>query len=73
MGDTAGDRCSVEQHGGGDMALSSARQWTRIIVDERGGAKVRCRESRQDRHLGEFEESKSQVRASCHVESASSL
>jgi hypothetical protein len=43
-----------------------------MIVDRRGGAEVRCWESRQDRCPGEFEESKSQVRASWHVESASS-
>jgi hypothetical protein len=73
MGDTAGDRRSVEQHGGGDRALSSARRWTTMIVDGRGGVEVRCRESCQDRRPGEFEESMSQVRASWHVESASSL
>jgi hypothetical protein len=57
----------------GDRALSSWRRWTRMIVDGRGGAEVRCRESRQDHRPGELEESKSQVRASWHVESGSSL
>jgi hypothetical protein len=37
--------------------LSSARWWTRMIVDGIGGAEVRCQESRQDRCPGEFEES----------------
>jgi hypothetical protein len=55
------------------MVLSSARCWMRMIVDGRGGADVRCQESRQDRCSGEFEYSKSQVRAILHVESASSL
>jgi hypothetical protein len=32
--------------------------WTRMIVDGRVGAEVRCRESRQDRRPGEFEEVK---------------
>jgi hypothetical protein len=31
----------AKQHGGGGRALSSAR-WTRMIVDGRGGAEVRC-------------------------------
>jgi hypothetical protein len=41
----------------------------RMIVDGRGGAEVRCRESHEDRRAGEFEESSG---ASWHVESASS-
>jgi hypothetical protein len=28
-----------------------------MIIDGRGGAEVQCRESRQDHHPGEFEES----------------
>jgi hypothetical protein len=28
--------------------------WTRMIVDGRVGAEVRCRESRQDRRPGEY-------------------
>jgi hypothetical protein len=42
MGDTMCDRRSVEQHGGGDRALSSGRRQIRMIVDERGDAEVRC-------------------------------
>jgi hypothetical protein len=55
------------------MVLSSARCWMRMIVDGKGGANVRCRETRQDRCSGEFEASKSHGRASSHVESALSL
>jgi hypothetical protein len=71
MGDTTCDRRSVEQHGGGDRALSSGRRRTRMIVDGRGGAEVRCRESHEDRRPGEYV-SRSDGRTSCHVESASS-
>jgi hypothetical protein len=39
------------------QALSSASWRMRMIIDGRGGTKVRCRESRQDRRPGEFEES----------------
>jgi hypothetical protein len=35
-----------------------------MIVDGRGGAEVRYRESHEDHRPGEFEESKSQVCAS---------
>jgi hypothetical protein len=70
MGYTSGDRRSVEQHGGGDQTLSSGRRWTRMIVDGRGGAEVRCRESHEDRRPGEYM-SKSHGRAISHVESAS--
>jgi hypothetical protein len=45
-------RRSVEQHGGGDRALSSARRSTRMIVDGRGGAEVRCWESYEDHRPG---------------------
>jgi hypothetical protein len=48
------DRRSVEQHGGGDRALSSARRWTRMIVDGRGGAEVWCWESHEDHRPGEY-------------------
>jgi hypothetical protein len=41
-----------------------------MIIDGRGGAKVRCRESHEDRRPGEYV-SKSHGRASSHVESAS--
>jgi hypothetical protein len=44
---------TVEQHGGGSMALSSARWWTKMIIDGRGGAEVRRWESRQDHRPGE--------------------
>jgi hypothetical protein len=54
MGDTTGDRRSVEQHGRGDRALSSARWWMRMIVDGRGGAEVRCQESHEDHRPGEY-------------------
>jgi hypothetical protein len=57
VSEAAGGRCSTERHGGGDMVLSSARWWMRMIVDGRSGAEVWCRESRQDRCPGEFEES----------------
>jgi hypothetical protein len=53
------------------MTLSSARRWTRMIVDGRDGAKVRCWESHEDRRLGEYV-SRSHGRASSHVESVSS-
>jgi hypothetical protein len=55
----------------GDRALSSTRWWMRMIVDGRGGAEVRCRESHEDRRPGEYV-SRSHGRASSHVESASS-
>jgi hypothetical protein len=42
-----------------------------MIVDERGGAKVWCRESHEDRRPEEYV-SKSHGRASSHVESTSS-
>jgi hypothetical protein len=71
MGDIAGDRRSVEQHGGGDKTLSSGRRWTRMIVDGRGGAEVRCRESHEDRRPREYV-SRSHGRVSSHIESASS-
>jgi hypothetical protein len=60
--------CLVEKHGGGDRALSSARRWTRMIVDGRGDAEVRCWESHEDRCPGEYM-SRSHGRASSHVES----
>jgi hypothetical protein len=68
-----GDRRSVERHGGGNRVLLSASRWWCMIIDWKGGAEVRPWESRQERCPGEFEVSKSQVRASWHVESASSL
>jgi hypothetical protein len=34
--------------------LSSARRWTRMIVDGRGGAEVRCWESHKDYRPGEY-------------------
>jgi hypothetical protein len=71
MGDATCGRRSVEQHGGGDRALSSERRWTRMIVDGRGGAKVRCRESHENRRSGEYV-SRSDGRTTWHVESASS-
>jgi hypothetical protein len=43
-----------------------------MIVDERGGAEVRCRESHEDRRPGEYVP-RSHGRASSHVELASSL
>jgi hypothetical protein len=70
MGDTAGDHRSVEKHGGGDRTLSSARQWTRMIVEGRGGAEVRCRESHEDLRPRKYM-SRSHGHASLHVESAS--
>jgi hypothetical protein len=66
--ETMGIRCLAEQHGGGGTKLSSARWWMRMIVDGRGGAKVRCQESYQDRHPGEYV-SWSHGCASWHIES----
>jgi hypothetical protein len=43
-----------------------------MIVDGRGGAEVRCRDSHEDRRPGEYV-SRSHGRASLRVESASSL
>jgi hypothetical protein len=42
-----------------------------MIVDRRGGAEMRCRESHEDRRPREYV-SRSHGRASLHVESASS-
>jgi hypothetical protein len=53
------------------MTLPSARRWTRMIVDGRGAAEVRCWESHEDRRPGEYV-SRSHGRASLHIESASS-
>jgi hypothetical protein len=52
MGEAAGDHRSVEQHGGGNRVLSSARWWRWIIVHGSGAAEARCRESRQVRFRG---------------------
>jgi hypothetical protein len=41
--------------------LPSARRWTRMIFDGRGGVEVRCREAYQDRCPEEFKESESSV------------
>jgi hypothetical protein len=53
IGEAAGDHRLVERYGGCDRVLSSARRWTWMILDGRGGAKVRCQESHQDRRPGE--------------------
>jgi hypothetical protein len=56
----------VGGHRHGEMAgrllLARWQRWT--IIDGRGGAKVRYRQSCQDRHPGESEESRGHGRAS---------
>jgi hypothetical protein len=42
-----------------------------MIVDGRGGVEVRCQESHEDSHPGEYV-SRSHGRASSHIESSSS-
>jgi hypothetical protein len=54
MVEAAGDRRWAKRHGGGDRVMSSARRWRWMIVDGRGGAEVRHRESRQDCRPGEY-------------------
>jgi hypothetical protein len=61
---------TVEQHGGGGMVLLSASWWMKMIVDGKGGAEVRCRESHEDHRPREYV-SRSHGRASWHVETAS--
>jgi hypothetical protein len=78
VSEAAGDCRSMEQHGGGDRALSSARQWSRMIVDGRGsteaivGRRSDRVKSHEDHHPGQYV-SRNHGRASYHVESASSL
>jgi hypothetical protein len=55
----------------GDRASSSWRRWTRIIVDGRGGAEVRCRESHED-HCPREHMSRIHGCASWHIVSVSS-